>query len=101
MEARDGIGASAYHLACEHGHVAVVRYLVEQTPLDINAQNSVGNTALHRAARRGHYDVCWALLMYGAKNNMSNEEGLTAKDLARKAGNTGIAQLLAKQATDI
>ena len=44
---------------------------------DVNATDSRGDTALHRAAYYGRKDMVALLLEYGARVNAQNEAGLT------------------------
>eukprot|EP00043_Microstomoeca_roanoka_P018471 m.198359 g.198359 ORF g.198359 m.198359 type:complete len:97 (+) comp16835_c0_seq16:712-1002(+) len=61
---------------------------------NVNAQNKVGNTPLHRAARKGFFDVCFALLALGADAYLTSQSGKTALVLAEQAQHRGIVDLL-------
>lgn len=54
------------HLACDGGHLDVVRYLTK-TNGGINKRDSKGRTALHYAAKEGRTDILAVLLDNGAK----------------------------------
>ena len=66
-------GRTALHRAAEEGHVAVVRYLVEQgADVDARAFWYLDRTPLHYAARRGHLEVVEFLVGAGADVNARN-----------------------------
>jgi len=52
--------------------------------IDINYQNEYGYTALMIAARNGQEDYVVFLLKNGAKKDLKNKDGFTARDLALK-----------------
>ena len=51
---------------------------------DINKEDNVGLTPLHRAAYRGHEDVVKLLLLHGADKTKVRKRGKTPLDLADK-----------------
>lgn len=53
LDARTSINRTPLHLACLHGHLAVVKLLVRALA-DINALDDDLNTPLHYAAMNGH-----------------------------------------------
>ena len=53
---------------------------------NINAQSSVGNTALHMAILAGHQDLVHLLLQKGANINLRNKNGKSVVQLARERG---------------
>lgn len=57
---------SALDLAARHGQVDVLRVLLENDDLDINASNSAGKTALHKAPYGGCADAIDILVEAGA-----------------------------------
>jgi RNA polymerase primary sigma factor len=77
----------ALKLAALHGVAAAVRLHIERKdPLDGRDLN--GQTALMIAARRNHLEVCALLLQAGVDPDLLDKDGLTALDLAKKAGAT-------------
>lgn len=50
-------GATPLHLASYRGHLAMVRYLVEEAQANVDAQTCVGDRPVHWAARGGQGDV--------------------------------------------
>jgi ankyrin repeat protein len=62
-----------------------VRLLLERGA-NINAQSSVGNTALHMAVLSGHQDLVQLLLEKGANFSLQNKNGKSVVQLARERG---------------
>lgn len=85
----------ALRLAALHGIAPSVRLHIErQDPLDARDLN--GQTALMIAARRNHVEVCVLLLQAGVDPDLQDKDGLTALDLAEKAGATDTYAKLAE-----
>lgn len=76
------------------GHVQVFCYSHYGKVSSLNHQNVVGNTALHRAARAGHFDVCFMLLAAGARADIQNHSGKTPLNYAYRQGSQGLVRLL-------
>jgi ankyrin repeat protein len=72
VEERDANGLMALHCAAEHGHVEVLRVLLE-LGADKQAKASRGGTALHAAAFNGHVEAIKALVQMGADKDASEE----------------------------
>ena len=66
MDHRDVYEWSALHHACLHGHLDVVKVLVEygHPEININSVNSSNNTPLHIAAKNGHKNICEYLVEF-------------------------------------
>lgn len=58
--------------------------------LQVNALDTLGQTALHRAALAGHLQTCRQLLGYGADASLVSLQGFTAAQM----GNEAIQQIL-------
>lgn len=83
----------ALRLAALHGVASSIRLHIERKdPLDGRDLN--GQTALMIAARRNHLEVCALLLQAGVDPYLQDKEGLTALDLAKKAGATDTCRKL-------
>lgn len=75
----------ALRLAALHGVASSVQLHIERNdPLD--GRDLTGQTALMIAARRNHVLVCTALLQAGANPDLLDHDGLSALDLAERAG---------------
>ncbi|KAL8110484.1 protein ACCELERATED CELL DEATH 6-like [Apium graveolens] len=70
------------HLACQHGSINCVKQILRVHESLLLELNSRGETALHLAAREGHYDVVVALI--NAAKSLQNE-GEPVHELIRKA----------------
>jgi hypothetical protein len=88
----------ALALACQHGHGAVLKLLLEAGE-DLNRYNPVGyhahSTPLHQAALAGHFDVVRMLVQQGARLDIKDlhHDG-TAADWAEYAGHDAVAEYL-------
>jgi ankyrin repeat protein len=72
---------TALHIACMHGNVRAVRYLLEEG-CNIDAQDRDGMSALHHAAREGRLRSAKLLLHYNADTEIKDSCGRTAADQA-------------------
>ncbi len=59
---------------------ALVRALLQESKININAQDRDGKTPLHEAARELKADIVLLLLEHGAKPNIKNKKGLIPLD---------------------
>lgn len=87
---------TALHLSCLNGHLNCVKALLYysahmKVKIDRNAQNRMGDTAIHIAAKWGFRDIVEVLLEYGVKTDLENRLGETALDCAH---NSHIAAML-------
>eukprot|EP00397_Hematodinium_sp_SG-2012_P008251 GEMP01008307.1.p1 GENE.GEMP01008307.1~~GEMP01008307.1.p1 ORF type:complete len:714 (+),score=215.18 GEMP01008307.1:387-2528(+) len=76
----NGEGAMALHIACAAGHLAIVRLLLKERNINVDAQNCSGVTPLGAlCARRaeGCEDICVALLTARAVADVATREGYT------------------------
>jgi len=88
------LGYTALHVACESGHVPVVRYLLSLPVLWLNAGDACGDTPLLKACRGGHDKVVRMLLQEGADIAHKNSVGATALSLSGAGGHVNIARML-------
>ncbi len=76
-------GNTALHYACLVPEEKVIKVLLAYKDTDIDAQNNMGNTALHSACQRKYYPKEVKLLLkYNAYTGATNNDGETPKDLA-------------------
>eukprot|EP01100_Stratorugosa_tubuloviscum_P002594 TRINITY_DN1616_c1_g1_i2.p1 TRINITY_DN1616_c1_g1~~TRINITY_DN1616_c1_g1_i2.p1 ORF type:complete len:536 (+),score=197.85 TRINITY_DN1616_c1_g1_i2:74-1681(+) len=80
-------------LATDNGFIKVIQTLFELGKADLSAQDNLGNTTLHVAARRGHLEIVKWLLQNGINANLTNKNGENAFQLAI---NTEIRSLIKK-----
>ncbi|CAF0970998.1 unnamed protein product, partial [Adineta ricciae] len=76
---QDNHGWTPLHEAANHGHVDIVRYLLD-CKANINIKANNGITTLIDACNSGRLDIIEVLLSYGAKTNIRTNNGYTAVD---------------------
>ncbi|HEU4571896.1 MAG TPA: ankyrin repeat domain-containing protein [Candidatus Limnocylindrales bacterium] len=81
------------HSAVAGNHAAVAALLVE-AGADVNGRQRGGWTPLHGAAEHGASDTVERLLAAGADPAARNDDGVSAADLASKAGHAALAARL-------
>lgn len=70
------------HLACLFNSVRVAEFLLHQG-VKVNAVDSSGDTALHKAGKKGYHQLYRTLLLAGADENIKNQFGDRASNLLR------------------
>lgn len=60
-------GDTLLHYAARHGHMDILRYLVEELNMDIEVYNNDYKRALHEASSMSHYECVRYLIARGAK----------------------------------
>ena len=72
-------GSTALHIACTHGHLKLVEYLLGVEEIDINRQSAIGMTPLMEAAKGRHGKIVKVLASNPACNmNIVSSIGLSA-----------------------
>jgi len=92
-------GGNGLTPAAEKGHLEIVRYLVENTTININLTNTIGWTALIETVILGdggpvRQETAELLLAHGAKPGMTDEWGVSPVELARKRGFDDLAAVI-------
>ena len=79
------------HYAVIHGHLEIVKLLLDQIDNDKNPVDRHGKTPLHYAAINGHYEIAKLLLsqMEGEKNPKDGVEDSDAEDSGDEDSATG------------
>ena len=73
-------GDTLLHRSASNGHVMMVKFWVNKCELDVNAQNSIGDTPLHVAVKAGLAQIVNMLLELGADKSIKNKEGMIAAE---------------------
>jgi len=92
-------GGVALIPACERGHVETVRYLLEQSDVDVDHVNKLGWTGLLEAViladgDAAHQEIIRLLLANGADPDLADRDGVTALQHARAKGQDGVVKIL-------
>ena len=92
-------GGIALIPASERGHVEVVRYLLQQTDVDVDHVNKLGWTALLEAILLSdggprHQAIVALLIEAGADVDLADKDGVTPLAHARMRGQSDTAGLL-------
>ena len=92
-------GGIALIPACEREHVEVVRYLLEQSDVDVDHVNNLGWTGLLEAiiladGAAAHQEIVRLLLENGADPDLADRDGVSPLAHARAKGQAEIAALL-------
>ncbi|XP_053321248.1 diacylglycerol kinase iota isoform X4 [Spea bombifrons] len=87
---------SLLHVAAAAGHTDIVIYILQQGPEDLLelTDRSTGETALHKAALRGHRRICQLLVEAGSCVVKKDATGKTPYDKAQEAGYSDLASYL-------
>lgn len=92
-------GGIALIPACERGHVEVVRYLLEESDVDVDHVNNLGWTGLLEAiiladGGPAHQAIVRLLLEHGADPEHPDRDGVTPLAHARARGQAAIVAIL-------
>jgi hypothetical protein len=75
-------GYTLLHVAAVHDNAVAIKGLVEYKTMDIDIQNSAGDTPLHEAATSGSVHAVACLLQHGANPLALDSHGLTPRQQA-------------------
>lgn len=81
---QDKLGYTMLHYAASHGHIDLIKFLVEKGG-DINALDLTNWTPLHLAAIADNYKTCKVLLELGANFECPNDDEQLPVDLTEDA----------------
>lgn len=76
VNAKDGFGLTALHYACDHNHLAIVKFLVSEGA-DVTVKQWEGRTPLDHATLNGNVEIAEYLVGKGADVNIPNLNGMT------------------------
>lgn len=86
--------------AAEVGSVAIIEKILAANPNLVNAQDSLGETALHTAAQNGDLATVQCLVAHGADPDIENKRGFRAARQAQGAQRGPIVELLLRTVLD-
>jgi ankyrin repeat protein len=92
VEANDRYGNTPLHKAAMHGHIEVIKLLLQEHTVEINRKNIDGYTPLHLAALIGHLEEIHILLEYSANSTIKNADGDTPLHYAAGKGQVEIVE---------
>ncbi|KAF0719294.1 Aste57867_1142 [Aphanomyces stellatus] len=103
FNARDDMGRTALHIACQVGPLSTVQQLLaanrggaDAARMDVNAQDSSGCTCLHVAAMANRLEIVQCMLDAGSRWNIPNHNGKIASEVCGR--DQRIFQLLKQHA---
>ena len=96
---RNRFGGVSIIPASERGHVDYVRWVAENTGIDVNHVNDLGWTALLEAVilgdgSRPYQEIVRILLRAGADPGIADGDGVTALEHAESRGQDAVAAIL-------
>lgn len=102
IKLRDPSGNTPLQLAARYGYTTIVNLLFKYgAGIIIDAQNLLGSSALHVAAKNGNVDIVKVLIINKADINKKDLDGLTAFHWACRRGYQEVVKLLLEQGADI
>jgi len=87
---------SVLHFAVREGNVEIVNFLLGNNDIEIDPQDSFGNTPLWRAVMsfKGNTEIIEKLVEKGADKNKPNKEGVSPVTLAKTIGSESLLKSL-------
>jgi ankyrin repeat protein len=101
INSRDQANDTPLIVASRNGHKGVVKLLLGNKSIDVDASNHSQFTALTSACEHGHTEIAESLLTAGANANFRTSEGQTALAEACSNGHVETAKLLLARGADI
>ena len=97
----NNIGWTALHTSAQSGSYELVRYFVDKGT-DVQQKTETGQNCLHIAARKGHLNLCKALInKYRFDKNISDIEGFTPILDSVESGNYELVKFFIEKGADI
>ena len=87
-------GRNILHIASEHSHLDIIKYLIEERQYNMDLQDQSKNTALHIACKKNAYYAVTYLCKIGANMNLINEKGYNILMISSKKGYLNIINFL-------
>jgi len=77
-----------------------LRQFIEESKVDVNQRDELGQSALHLAVDRGNLDCVNVLIECGCSVNSADEDGISVLQTALDAGHVDVCALLLKKGAD-
>ena len=103
IEVKDPSGLTLLHLACQHGHLDIVQYLIKDQKCNPETTTPEGCTPLHTACKSGHLQIAKCLITDHKCNPhcTDNDHGYTPLHAASESGNIEtVKYLITEQGCD-
>ena len=95
LEVKDPSGLTPLHLACKHGHLSIIHYLIREQNCSPEATAPNGRTPLHLACKSGHLHIAKCLITEHKWNpHCTDNDGYTPLHAASESGNLAIVEYL-------
>ena len=101
-ELKDPSGLTLLHLACQHGHLDIVQYLINDQNCNPETTTPNGRTPLHFACTSGHLHIVKCLITdHKCDPHLTDNDGYTPLDAASERGNIKtVKYLITEQGCD-
>ena len=101
-EVKDLSGLTLLHLACQHGHLDIVQYLINDQDCNPEPTTPNGRTPLHTACKSGHLHIVKCLITdHKCNPHCTDNDGYTPLHAASESGNIEtVKYLITKQGCD-
>ena len=102
IEVKDPSGLTLLHLACQHGHLDIVQYLINDQNCNPETTIPNGHTPLHIACKSGHLHIVKCLITdHKCNPHCTDNDGYTPLHAASESGNTEtVKYLITEQGCD-
>ena len=101
-EVKDSSGLTLLHLACQHGHLNIVQYLIKNQKCNAETTTPNGRTPLHIACKSGHLHILKCLIAdHKCDPHCTDNDGYTPLHAASENGNIEtVKYLITEQGCD-
>lgn len=98
---RDSYGNTPLHQSCYNGHSEMVKRMLQNENIEVDAMNDIGETPLHIAIREDNLHIAELLLAAGADSSKIYNDGEAPIHIAAKHGKAHIVGTLLKYGSDV
>lgn len=88
-------------IAAFRGHTDVLKVLLGTNNVDINVESDAKRTPLFRPAANGDIEVAKLLLSHGARQDYTDEDGMSPLGIAKQNGHIEVVAILEENARRI